>query len=591
MDRSLGAATMPAPALAPVGLAPHPPAPRFRLDYGPDIEPEVRALSALIAGEPALIEAFGSRWLAVKLLEDEADIVARTSHLQGGAGILERAREARARIASLYGDSADIAIADARYGFVHGVVREVVDTSGMSRYTLTDRLDAVLTNRWLGLPIFFVVMYLLFKLVVEVSAWYLDWIDAVISGPLSRWATGLLELVSAPGWITSLVLEGVIAGVGAVLAFLPGLVVLFLFLTFLEDSGYMARVAFVMDRLMRFTGLHGKSFIPLVLGFGCAVPAVLSTRTLEDRRQRIATSLLVPLMSCSARLPVYVVFGLAFFAASSDVLITALYLLGIVVAAVVGLILGRTLLRGGDEAVFALELPPYRLPTLRALALHTWVKAKEFLVSAGTVILSVSVVLWLLMNLPLGVQDQRDSYFGQMSAAVAPLFAPAGFGTWEATGSLASGFIAKEVVISTMAQVYDEPGEGSQAGAATAPLGESSERPSVAEDVGQIASGLVAATEGAARAVVSLVPGVDVTTDAAEQDTSLSAALASAFTPLAALAFVVFVLVYTPCVATLATLRHEFGWRWAGLSAAYQFALAWLLAVVVFQVGSALGYA
>jgi ferrous iron transport protein B len=357
----------------------------------------------------------------------------------------------------------------------------------------------------------------------------------------------------------------------------------------------MARVAFVMDRVMRFTGLHGKSFMPMILGFGCAVPAVYATRTLENRDQRIVTSLLVPLMSCSARLPVYVVFGLAFFGAAAASVITGLYVLGIVLAACVGIILSRTILRERDDSVFALELPPYRLPTMRALVTHTWQKTREFVVKAGTVILIVSVILWFLMSLPWGVEEQRDSYFGQVSAAVAPAFAPAGFGDWQASGALVTGFIAKEVVVATMAQAYvgDDPAESGDASGTAGTGAAAVAVPSVAEDVAEIGSGFLTAADSAARATLGIIPGVDLMPAQAEEahDTALSDALAATFTPLAAIAFVVFVLIYTPCVATLSAIRSEFGWRWAAFSGAYQLGLAWLLAVVVFQVGSALGYA
>ena len=376
----------------------------------------------------------------------------------------------------------------------------------VSRYSVTDRIDRVLTNRIVGLPIFLVVMFVVFKLVVEVSAYFLDWVDAVISGPVTRWVSGLLTMLSAPDWLISLAVDGIIAGVGAVLVFIPGLVVLYLFLTLLEDSGYMARVAFVMDRVMRFTGLHGKSFMPMILGFGCAVPAIYSTRTLENRSQRLLTSLLVPLMSCSARLPVYVVFGMAFFGAAAASVITGLYVLGIVMAAIVGIALSRTILRDRSDSVFALELPPYRMPTLKALTTHTWQKTKEFVVKAGTVILVVSVLLWFLMSLPWGVEDQRDSYFGQVSAALAPVFEPAGFGTWEASGALVTGFIAKEVVVTTMAQAY--VGEGDDAAASS--QDDVVAAPSVTEDLLEIGTGLVAATDAAVRSTLSIIPGVDL---------------------------------------------------------------------------------
>jgi ferrous iron transport protein B len=559
--------------------------PPFAIDYGVDVEPEIRGLADFIAADPALAE-YPARWLAIKLLEDEGDIVERVGAVDGGAEVLARAQAGRGALESAQGETADIAIADARYGYVHGVALEVVDSSRASRYTRTDRLDRVLTSRWAGLPIFLAVMYVVFQLVVNVSAYFLEWVDGVIAGPITRWATALLELVNAPDWLISLVVDGVIAGVGAVLVFVPGLIVLYMFLTLLEDSGYMARVAFVMDRVMRFTGLHGKSFMPMILGFGCAVPAIYSTRTLESRTQRILTSLVVPLMSCSARLPVYVVFGLAFFGAAAGNVITGLYIFGIIAAALVATIMSRTILRERDDSVFALELPPYRMPAISVVLRHTWQKTREFVVKAGTVIFVVVVLLWFAMSLPWGVEEQRDSYFGQASAAVAPVFEPAGFGTWEATGALVSGFVAKEVVVSTMGQIYVG---GDTSDTETEAEGET---PTVGADIREMAVGFVEATSGAVRATLSLIPGVDLMSDEGgePEDTQLSNALQATFTPLTAIAFVLFVLLYTPCIATLSAIRNEFGWRWAALSGAYQFALAWLVAVVVFQLGTFLGY-
>jgi ferrous iron transport protein B len=281
---------------------------------------------------------------------------------------------------------------------------------------------------------------------------------------------------------------------------------------------------------------------------------------------------------------------MAFFGAAAASVITGLYVLGIVMAAIVGIALSRTILRDRSDSVFALELPPYRMPTLKALTTHTWQKTKEFVVKAGTVILVVSVLLWFLMSLPWDVEDQRDSYFGQVSAALAPVFEPAGFGTWEASGALVTGFIAKEVVVTTMAQAY--VGEGDDAAASSQDNVVAA--PSVTEDLLEIGTGLVAATDSAVRSTLSIIPGVDLmhAADAEEpQETALSDALAANFAPLAAIAFVVFVLIYTPCIATLAAIKSEFGWRWAAFSGAYQLGLAWLLAVVVFQVGTFLGYA
>jgi ferrous iron transport protein B len=552
----------------------------FSLNYGQEIETELALLVSLIYQHPALAESYDPRWLAVKLLENEADLIAEVRPLPGGPFVLAQAAASRERIAQVYGDEAGIAVADARYGYVHGLVRQVVSTAAVDRYTLTDRIDRVVTSRLLGLPIFLVVMYLVFKLVIDVSAPFLDWVDFVISGPISRWLAGLLTLLNAPGWLHSLALEGVVAGVGGVLVFVPGLFVLYFFLTLLEDTGYMARVAFVMDKVMSFMGLHGKSFIPLILGFGCAVPAVYATRTLESRRDRIATGLLVPLMSCSARLPVYVVFGLAFFPRQADILITSMYVLGLVVAGLVSWVFSRTLFKPTANATFILELPPYRLPTWRGLLTHTWEKTKEFVYKAGTVIFAVAVVLWLLMNLPWGVEHQRHSYFGKASATVAPIFAPAGFGNWEAAGSLVTGFIAKEVVVSTMSQIYvGEEGE------------ESLEPTTFGEDLGQIIASFGLATVDSVKTLLSLVPGIDLMGAEEEAaDTALGTALQSVYTPLAALAFVIFVLIYTPCVATLGAIKAEFGWRWAGVSAAYQLLLAWLVATLVYQGGQFLGW-
>jgi ferrous iron transport protein B len=437
----------------------------------------------------------------------------------------------------------------------------------------------VVANRLLGIPIFLLMMYVVFRLVQDVSAPFLDWVDGVITGPVSRWSLSLLTALNAPEWLGSLVVDGVVAGVGGVLAFLPGLMVLYFFLALLEDSGYMARAAFVMDRFMSFLGLHGKSFIPMILGFGCAVPGIYATRTLENRRDRVLTGLLVPLMSCSARLPVYVVFGLAFFGNDAGKLTWAMYALGIIVAVLMGAIFSRTVFPQDKDAAFVLELPPYRLPTLKGLLIHMWERTGGFVRKAGTVILAVTVILWFLLNLPWGGERQRDSVFGNVSAAVAPVFEPLGFGNWEAAGSLVSGFIAKEIVVSTMSQIY--VGEEGEAVA---------EATTFAQDVKETLTGFALATLEAGRVFASIIPGVDLTGNEGEaEDTALSAALRTYFSPLVAVVLVAFVLLYVPCVATLAAIRHEYGWKWAIFSASYQLALAWVVAFVIYQGGRFLG--
>ncbi|MDW8327027.1 MAG: ferrous iron transport protein B [Anaerolineales bacterium] len=557
-----------------------PPAP-FRLDYGRDLEAEIARLLAAFAEQRLDTSPYPPRWLALKLLENEEDIAETIAARPGGASVVRLARERAAYLQNAFGEEADLMLADRRYGFISSVVRQTLTRPALDRVSLSDRIDDVVTHRWLGLPIFFAVMYVVFRLVIDVSAPFLDWVDAVINGPVARWFAALLTALAAPDWLRSLVIDGVVAGVGGVLVFVPGLMVLFFFLALLEDSGYLARAAFVMDRFMRVVGLHGKSFIPMVLGFGCAVPAIYATRTLAGHRDRVLTALLVPLMSCSARLPVYVVFGLAFFGARAGTVIWLLYALGILVAMLAGWVFTRTLLRPDRTSAFVLELPPYRRPALHGLFIHMWAHTREFVHKAGTVILGVSVLLWFLLNLPWGVADPRDSYFGRVSAAISPAFAPLGFGNWETAGALVTGFAAKEVVVSTLSQIYVGGAEEEAEVAA---------EPTLADDAQLIFEGFLQATADAGRMLLSIIPGVSLTdSDAEPEDTALSRALRQNYSPLAAFALLVFVLLYVPCVATLGAIRHEFGWRWAAVSAVYQIGAAWVAALLVYQGGRLLG--
>jgi ferrous iron transport protein B len=479
----------------------------------------------------------------------------------------------------MLGDEIDLITADRRYGYINGVVRQSLHRPLTDGLNFTDRVDNIVTHKWLGLPVFFTVMYIVFRLVIDVSAPFLDWTDAVINGPIANWLSVLLDLVLAPSWIRSLIIDGIVAGVGGVLVFVPGLLILYLLLALLEDSGYMSRAAFVMDRFMRVVGLHGKSFIPMILGFGCAVPAIYATRTIASRRDRVLTALLVPLMSCSARLPVYVVFGLAFFGARAGTVIWGMYALGIVVAMLAGMVFTHTILKPDASSAFVLELPPYRQPALKSVIIHMWENTREFVRKAGTTILSVSIVMWLMLNLPWGVTDQPDSYFGKVSNAVAPVFMPLGFGNWETDGALLAGFMAKEIVVSTMSQIYLGGGD-------THPV----EATTFREDLIEIGSGFATATIDSGRILLSIIPGVKlVDEDAAPEDTALSLALRQRFNSLSAVALLVFVLLYVPCVATLGAIKHEFGTSWAITSAVYQTTVAWMAAFIVFQGGRLLG--
>ncbi len=551
----------------------------FHVNYGEEIEDELGKLDKFIQNCPEIAAQFQPRWLALKLLEHEQDVVERVMRLPGGSELIAAARASIAHLEAIYGDDVDILIADRRYGFISGLVRQVVKHTRADRLTVSDRIDQIVASRVLGIPIFLLMMYVVFRLVQDVSAPYLDWVDGVTSGPISRWCEALLRAVGGPDWLRSLVVDGAIAGVGGVLAFLPSLMVLYFFLALLEDSGYMARAAFVMDRLMNFLGLHGKSFIPMILGFGCAVPAIYATRTLENQRDRYLTGLLVPLMSCSARLPVYVVFGLAFFGPDAGQLIWAMYALGIVMAVLMGVLFSRTIFPRDQDAAFVLELPPYRLPTIRGLLIHMWDRASGFVKKAGTLILMVTVLLWFLLNLPWGVKHQRDSLFGHASAALSPVFQPLGIGNWETAGALISGFVAKEIVISTMSQIYIGPD--------ATPADVSS---NVGQDLVEVVRGFGAATLEAGKALINIVPGVgSAEREARIEDTALSAALRAHYTPLTAVAMVAFVLLYVPCAATLGAIRHEYGGRWAVFSAGYQLALAWGTAFVIYQGGRLLG--
>jgi ferrous iron transport protein B len=562
----------------------HPRTASFVIDYGDDLEAEIQGLVDAIAQHSAICQIYDSRWLAVNLLEGESDLITRVGTLDGGDAVLGVLRAAQERLHSRMPNGIEIAIADRRYAFVGRILEDVVQFPDSSNELRSERIDRIVTHPVLSLPIFFAVMYLLFNLVVNVSAPYLDWIDAVFSGPIIRWMASLLSLLQAPAWLQRLILDGVIAGVGGVLVFVPGLFFLFLFIGILEDSGYLARAAVVMDRFMSILGLRGKSFVPMILGFGCAVPAIYATRTLETRRDRILTSLLIPLMSCSARMPVYVVFGLALFGRHANLVLWSLYALGVLVAAFAGVVFSRTLFKQKQDTSFVIELPPYQMPSLRCLWVQITQRTGEFIHNAGTVILAASIVIWLLLNLPWGVTDMSESWFGRAGNIIAPVLEPAGYDNWESAGALVSGLVAKEVVVSTMSQIY---------------IGEEREVADIettnfGDDLLEIGAGFVRATGDAGKQLLNvLTPGIPIydEADSIAEDMRLSAALQQHFSPLAALSYLVFILLYIPCVATLATIRSEFGWKWALFSAFWQTGIAWLFSVLVFQVGRIFGYA
>lgn len=579
-----------------------------RTQYDGVLGEAIAGIEAQIKAAPALTEKYQPYWLATKLLEDDPELL-EAMEAQGYAALLQAVAAAQERIEAETDEDAETLIADRRYTFIGEVTGVVLKRPSSSMRTTSDKIDAVVTHRIWGLPIFLLMMWIVFQFTANVSAPYLDWVDSFINETIYNWAGALMAAVGLGGtWMDSLLTDGIIAGVGGVLVFVPVLLSLYLALAVLEDSGYMARAAFVMDRVMRWMGLHGKSFLPMIVGFGCTVPAVYATRTLENEKDRKVTAFLTTFMSCGARLPVYVVIGAAFFGSLSGNLIFAMYLLGIAVALSVGFAFKHTVYKGHPPAPFVMELPPYRAPRAVDVLRQTWARTKGFLKKATTIILGVSIALWLLMAIPVGADSgsfndvaPEDSLFGVVSNTAAPIFAPAGFGSWEATGALVTGVLAKEVIIGTMNQIYVGIED------------EAEEAPSTTffEDVRGVVVGFAEAGVLTIQEIINiiprtinLIPGVEVAEvnflglEEEEEDSSaLQSALVNSFTQsagsaaagtIAAVAFCVFVLLYTPCMVATAAMRHEFGNRWMWAQVLFTFALAWVTAVLVFQIGTRL---
>ncbi|MDX9863731.1 MAG: ferrous iron transport protein B [Anaerolineaceae bacterium] len=563
------------------------------VDYGREVENEIVRIQQLVEQNNAMAQRFNARWLAIKLLEEDADILEKMSGFENTEALLSQAKKSVAHLVEVYGDDMDTVIADRRYGYINGLVRETVKRTHQERENLSDKIDKVVTNRILGIPIFLALMWAVFKITTDVAAPFLDWVDGVIGGPITNWVVAILNMLGLSGtWVESLFVDGVIAGVGGVLVFVPVLMSLYLALAILEDSGYMARAAFVMDRLMHALGLHGKSFLPMIVGFGCTVPALYATRTLENEKDRILTGLLVPFMSCGARLPVYVLFASIFFPRNTGGIIFTLYVLGIVVAILLGMVLKNTVFKGKDQSPFVMELPPYRMPTARGIWFHVWERTGSFVRKAWTLILVTSVIIWFLMALPAGGTgsfadvDVNDSVFAGVSSVIAPVFKPLGYGEWQASGSLITGFVAKEVVVGSMAQVYN----------VEEVTDEMAESTTFFQDIGEIITSFFGAAWDTVKSV-PLIVGIDLFEGEEEAEpTGLMLAVEDAFETssgghgaLAAFGFMVFTLLYTPCMVAVAAMRQELGAKWTWFSVVGQFVLAWVVALIVFQGGKLLG--
>ncbi len=500
-----------------------------RLSYGPELFDHLNELQTAIEEDKNLGDV-PSRWIAIKLLEDDEIILDRIEDSSKRNNILNTTEKVKKHFKDIYNESSEEVIANARYAYIEGLLKEVLTKPATEKKTLTDKIDSIVTNRLLGFPIFLIIMYLMFQITFTVAAPFQDMIDE---------GFGILgEMVAAAlgdGMLTSFIVDGIIGGVGGVLVFLPQIILLFLIISFLEDSGYLARAAFVMDKVMHsLVGLHGKAFIPMILGFGCGIPGIMATRTMENEKDRLITMLIVPFMSCTARMPVYLLLVGAFFAAADQTnVIFSLYVLGIVVAIIVAFILRKTLFDDMD-APFVMELPDYKLPTLRGILMHTAEKSWGFVRKAGTIILAAAIIVWILSSFPAGVEyGSQESAIGMIGTAVAPVFAPLGFGSWQPAVALIFGLVAKEVVVGTFSSLF----------------------------------------------------GV------AEEGAGIAAAMHGIFTPLTAYVFMVFVLLYIPCFAALGTIKQETGgWKWPLIMSVTTLITAYVVSFIVYMVGLALGF-
>ena len=505
----------------------------IHVNHGAELEKSIRRLQMILFDNKDLASHYSTRYLAIKYLETDADVERLLAEAPEAETLRQVRAEEETRIRELLGTSAESAIVDAKYAFIQGALAETYEKyqEERPRRTLTDKIDSLVTNQWLAFPIFLLLLWFIFWATFTVGQYPMDWIDAAVS-----WLGDKVGTLMADGWLRDLVVDGIIAGVGSVLVFLPNILILYFFISILEDSGYMARAAFIVDKLMHRIGLHGKSFIPTVMGFGCNVPAIMATRSIESRKSRLVTIAIIPFMSCAGRLPIFVLFAGAFFPAHPATALLGIYLLGIVLAILSALVLGRFV--KDDDLPFVMELPPYRIPTAKAIGRHTWEKGRQYLEKMATTILLFSIAIWFLGYFPryegsTEAYQQEHSYIGSLGKAVEPALEPLGF-NWKMDVGLLAGIGAKELTISTLGVTY--------------------------------------AQEGAV--------------EASDGDTALQAALKADISTAAALAFMVFVLLYFPCVATFVAIKNETGkWRWAILLCLYTILVAWLFGFVAYRLG------
>lgn len=524
----------------------------IHINLGPVVEEGLRHLNAeMSAHRGELPKAFPPRYYAMKLLEGDRQIEDLLRDRSGFSRWIEiRDREAR-RIKEALGEDVETAFANQKYGFISGALKENYTAGKREEVTTTTVIDTFVTHKLWGFPIFFALMWLMFWCTFSIGEYPKGWIEA-----LAGWIGSVVDGMMPAGPLRDLLVDGVIGGVGSVIVFLPNIMILYLFISFMEDSGYLARAAFIMDRVMHRIGLHGKSFIPLIMGFGCNVPAIMACRTIESRSSRLITILITPFMSCSARIPIYLLLAGTFFAANAGLVMTGLYLFGVVLAVVTARLMRRFMFPV-DETPFVMELPPYRLPTWKTTLRHMWDKCAQYLKKMGGMILIASVIVWFLSYYPAPENTvertsahYENSYLGRIGKACEPIFSPLGL-DWKASVALLSGVPAKEIVVSTLGVLYTE----------TAAPDET--------------IGIIGGADGPTAIFIA-----ENTSDPDDESANLSARLLASgdFTPASALAFLVFILLYFPCIATVAAIGAEAGWKWAAISLAYNSLLAWFAA-------------
>lgn len=517
------------------------------VNLGPIIEPAVTRIKDKLKSDPKCALQFSPRYLAIKLLEGDKEvkqILRSATHFDE----LEQMRDEEAKkIEKALNEDVESAIVNEKYGFISGALRETYQPGDREEAKTTRIVDSLVTNKVIGFPIFLFLMWLMFEATFVLGAYPMEWIQSGVD-----WLSSFFSETLSPGPLKDLLVDGIIGGVGGVIVFLPNILILYLFISVMEDSGYMARAAFIMDKIMHKIGLHGKSFIPLVMGFGCNVPAIMACRTIESRSSRLITILINPFMSCSARLPIYVLLIGTFFPRHASFVFLALYLLGIIVAVISAKLLRKFLFKT-DETPFVMELPPYRMPTMKATLRHMWGKTEQYLRKMGGIILVASIIVWFLSYFPrneaedlrpLTVEEtamqQQNSYLGKLGQWIAPAVEPLGF-NWKVSIALISGTAAKELIVSTIGVLYSE-----------------------------------SETEGNANLSQKLTAPNPLT---GEPD----------FTPLIAISFMIFVLLYFPCLASIAAIKQESGsWKWAAFSVIYNTGVAWVCAFLVYQIGSLL---